>query len=108
MYSELIELVEPIEGLVGGSTRFYCRLHAGGESSVNIVILRDSGVIVPVGTNHQFQLGSRNSTHREFIMTNIRESDDGRTFTCSISELNSYPVSFRVLYRKYSKTMGLS
>jgi hypothetical protein len=90
---------------VGDSASLYCQLHAGGASNINLFILRESGQVIPVGTNHQFQSGSQNSTHREFIMTNIQESDDGRTFTCSIGDLNSRPVSFRLLYRKCSKTV---
>lgn len=92
----IISLVEPLGGVLGESASIFCQIHGlGGASGI---VLRDATAetIVETGPTERLNLGFLNATHREFILDEVRMSDDGREFICSLQEFFSPPVTFIV------------
>ena len=78
-------LQQPLEAVEGGSLTFLCFL-VDATSGADALLIRENGVTF---LDDRLQDGSLNATHREYILSPINRTDNGRQFTCGAGERNS-------------------
>lgn len=91
----LLKVVEPIGGTVGKPASIFCQflIQTGTGTSI---ILRDGVTRTVLNPSKRFRLGMVNTTHKEYIVTEVRKTDAGWTVLCAVSEIFSSPATFRV------------
>lgn len=89
--------MEPLGGLLGEPTSIFCRSYADNINANGLVLrnAEDLTLVYAFGPS-RFRTGLLNATHSEFILREVRISDNGTRFVCGFHEFTSFPATFIV------------
>ena len=82
----MVDILGPLEAVEDQSLSIVCIESQGGASAF---LLREDNVDV---TGDEVSSVLINNTHQEFTIDPVMRSDDNRSITCSIEEVNSRPL----------------
>ena len=93
MLDEFLFLAGPLEAVVGDDLLLVCTALTNFLNSNDLQLLED-GVLA---NDPRITLTGTNETARTFTLSNTMIEDNGRSFSCAISELTSLEVQVSIL-----------
>ena len=85
---------QPLQGVLGQDLHIYCIISPSGVD--DLLLLVDNVIIEGDRVSDRII----NGTHREYILSELTDNDQGKQFTCGYLDLRSPVVAVQILSSK--------